>query len=175
MRTLFALCAVALFALPAAALERDLDGYYHTGEGVRVKKVAFINVKVYAIDHYMKELPPAKSKQAVIDADVDKRFSWKMLRTVESEKIKDALREAFAKNGYGDGAKITSFVGSFGKELKEGDQVTINYDSAMKTTTVTTPAGSATVEGEDFMKATWSIWFGKIDQPNLSDSLLNRF
>ena len=43
MRTLFALCAVALFALPAAALERDRDGYYHTGEGVRVKKVAFIS------------------------------------------------------------------------------------------------------------------------------------
>ena len=172
MRTLFALCAVALFALPVAALERDRDGYYHTGEGIRVKKVAFINVKVYAIDHYMRDLPPSKSKQAMIDANVDKRFSWKMLRTVESEKIRDALREAFAKNGYGDGAKIDSFLGSFGKELKEGDQVTINYDAAKKTTTVTSPSGSATVEGEDFMKATWSIWFGKIDQPNLGDSLL---
>lgn len=175
MRALFALCAVVLFALPAAALERDPDGYYHTGEGVRIKKVAFINVKVYAIDHYMKDLPPSKSKQAVIDADVDKRFSWKMLRTVESEKIKNALREAFAKNGYGDSAKINSFLGSFGKELKEGDQVTINYDAAEKTTTVTSPSGSATVQGVDFMKATWSIWFGKIDQPNLGDSLLNHF
>jgi hypothetical protein len=40
---------------------------------------------------------------------------------------------------------------------------------------VTSPSGSATVPGEEFMKATWSIWFGKIDQPNLGDSLLNRF
>jgi hypothetical protein len=175
MRTLFALAAVVLFALPAAALERDRDGYFHTGEGVRVKKVAFINVKVYAIDHYMKDLPAQKSKQAVIDAAVDKRFSWKMLRTVDAEKIKNALREAFAKNGYSDGAKIDSFVGSFGKELKEGDQVTIKYDAAKKTTTISSPSGSATVSGEDFMKATWSIWFGKIDQPNLGDSLLNRF
>jgi hypothetical protein len=175
MRTLFALAAVVLFALPAAALERDRDGFFHTGEGVRVKKVAFINVKVYAIDHYMKDLPQAKSKQAVIDAAVDKRFSWKMLRTVDAEKIKNALREAFAKNGYSDSAKIDSFVGSFGKELKEGDQVTIKYDAARKATTVTSPSGSATVSGEEFMKATWSIWFGKIDQPNLGDSLLNRF
>jgi len=174
MRTLFALCAVVLFALPAAALERDRDGYYHTGGGVRVKKVAFISVKVYAIDHYMKDLPPSKSKQAVIDAAVDKRFSWKMLRTVESEKITNALREAFTKNGYSDNAKIDSFVGSFGKELKEGDQVTINYAAAQEATTVTTPSGSRTVEGEDFMKATWSIWFGKIDQPSLGDSLLDR-
>src|SRR5262245_5413210 len=152
MRTLLALCAVVLFALPSAALERDRDGYFHTGGGVRVKKVAFVSVKVYAIDHYMKDLPSSKSKQAVIDAGVDKRFSWKMLRTVESEKIANGLREAFAKNGYSDNAKIDSFVRSFGKELREGDQVTIHYDAAQKATTVTTPSGSATVEGEDFMK-----------------------
>src|SRR5436309_7926699 len=102
MRTLLALVALGLCALPASALERGHDGYFHTGDGVRYKKIAFINIKVYAIDHYMKDLPTQKSKQAVIDADVDKRFSWKMLRTVDAGKIKNALREAFAKNGYGD-------------------------------------------------------------------------
>ncbi|MDB4966463.1 MAG: hypothetical protein JWN44_2152 [Myxococcales bacterium] len=175
MRTLLCIFALGLFALPASALERDRDGYFHTGDGVRYKKVAFINVKVYAIDHYMKDLPAQKSKQAVIEADVDKRFSWKMLRSVEAEKIRNALREAFAKNGYSDGGKIDSFLGSIGKELKEGDAVTISYDHAKKTTTITTPGGSATVPGEAFMKATWSIWFGKIDQPQLGDSLLNKF
>src|SRR5690348_11543971 len=88
MRTLLALVALGLFTLPAHALERDHDGYFHTGEGVRYKKIAFINIKVYAIDHYMKDLPPQKSKQAVINADVDKRFSWKMLRSVDAEKIR---------------------------------------------------------------------------------------
>src|SRR4051812_3170128 len=139
MRMLIAAAAVALFALPASALERDRDGYFHTGEGVRYKKVAFINVKVYAIDHYMKDLPPQKSKQAVIDANVDKRFSWKMLRTVDAEKIKNALREAYAKNGYGDAAKITPFVDALAKELKEGDSVTIKYDAGKKLTTITSP------------------------------------
>jgi hypothetical protein len=175
MRTLLALAAIALIAVPASALERDRDGYFHTGEGIRYKKVAFINIKVYSIDHYMKDLPPQKSKQAVIDADVDKRFSWKMLRTVDAEKIRNALREAYAKNGYSDNAKINSFVDSVSKELKEGDTVTIKYDAARKTTTISSPAGTATVAGEDFMKATWSIWFGKIDQKNLGDELLQRF
>ncbi len=177
MRTLLALGAVALFAMTtnAGALERGRDGYFHTGEGVRVKKVAFIPVKVYAIDHYMKDLPQQKSKQAVIDADVDKRFSWKMLRTVGADKIKNALREAYAKNGYGDGGKIGAFVDSIVKELKEGDNVTISYDAAKKATTISSPAGTATVVGEDFMKATWSLWFGKIDQPALGDSLLKDF
>ncbi len=175
MRTLIAVVALGLFALPASALERDRDGYFHTGEGIRYKKVAFINVKVYAIDHYMKDLPPQKSKQAVIDADVDKRISWKMLRTVDAEKIRNALREAYAKNGYNDAAKIGAFVDALAKELKEGDAVTIKYDAAKKTTTITGPTGSATVPGEEFMKATWSIWFGKIDQKDLGDSLIQRF
>ena len=175
MRTLLCLAALGLFASSASALERDRDGYFHTGDGVRTKKIAFIHVKVYAIDHYMKDLPSQKSKQAVIDADVDKRFSWKMLRSVDAEKIKHALREAYAKNGYADGGKIDSFVGSIAKELKEGDAVTISYDHAKKSTTITSPAGTATVPGEAFMKATWSLWFGNIDQPQLGDSLLNRF
>jgi hypothetical protein len=175
MRTLLALVALGLFALPASALERDHDGYFHTGDGIRYKKIAFINIKVYSIDHYMKDLPPQKSKQAVIDADVDKRISWKMLRSVEADKIKNALREAYAKNGYGDAGKIASFVDSIAKELKSGDNVTIKYDAAKKVTTITSPAGSATVAGEDFMKATWSIWFGKIDQKDLGDSLLKDF
>jgi chalcone isomerase-like protein len=175
MRTLLALVALGLFALPASALERGRDGYFHTGDGIRYKKIAFINIKVYSIDHYMKDLPQQKSKQAVIDANVDKRISWKMLRTVEADKIKNALREAYAKNGYGDAAKINSFVDSITKELKQGDNVTIKYDAGTKATTITSPAGSATVAGEDFMKATWSIWFGKIDQKDLGDSLLKDF
>jgi len=175
MRTLLAVLALGLLAVPASALERGQDGYFHTGDGIRYKKIAFINIKVYSIEHAMKDLPPQKSKQAVIDANVDKKFSWKMLRTVDAEKIRNALREAYAKNGYGDAAKIGSFVDSIAKELKEGDNVTIRYDAAKKATTITSPAGSATVAGEDFMKATWKIWFGNIDQKNLGDELLDRF
>jgi hypothetical protein len=175
MRLIFALAAVALMTVPAAALERDRDGFFHTGDAVRVKKIAFIPVKVYSIEHYMKDLPSTKSKQAVIDAKVDKRFSWKMLRTVEAEKIRHALREAYSLNGYGDTGKIASFINALGQELKQGDSVTIQYDAARKATTLTSPAGTATVAGDDFMKATWSIWFGKIDQPGLGDSLIDRF
>jgi hypothetical protein len=175
MRMLLAIVALGLFALPASALERDHDGYFHTGEGIRYKKIAFINIKVYEIDHFMKDLPPQKSKQAVIDANVDKLIRWKMLRTVDAEKIRKALREAYAKNGYGNNGKIEPFVDSITKELKEGDSVTIKYDAAKQVTTISSPAGTATVPGEDFMKATWSLWFGKIDQKDLGDALLNRF
>lgn len=178
MRTLVGLAALGLLAsiVPASAhaLERGRDGYYETGDGIRYKKVAFIHVKVYSIKNEMKELPAQKSKQAVINADVDKRLQWRMLRDVDAGKIRNALREAYAMNGYNDTAKIDKLVNSVTKELKDGDTVTISYDAAKKVTTMTSPSGSVSVPGEDFMKATWSIWFGKIDQPKLGDELIER-
>src|SRR4051794_18209137 len=109
---LLAVGAVAMLAMPAAvgAAERGSDGVVRTGEAVRVKKIAFIKVKVYAIEHFMKELPAQKSKEAVIAAKVDKRLAWKMLRSVDGQKMQHALREAYAMNGYGDAAKIDAFM-----------------------------------------------------------------
>jgi len=167
----------ALFAAPLArALDKGADGWFHTGDGIRVKTIAFVNFKVYAIGHDMKDLPDAKSKQAVIDLDTTKRFTWRMLRDVDQSKIQNALKEAYALNGFSDGGKIGPFVGAFNGDLKEGQFVTITYDSGAKSTTIRVlgGGGSATVPGVDFMKATWSIWFGKIDQPSLGDALISK-
>jgi hypothetical protein len=157
------------------ALDPAKDGWFHTGDGVRTKKVAFINVKVYAITHAMKQLPSSKSKQAVIDIDTDKKISFRMLRDVDAEKLQNALREAYQMNGYGNAGNIDRFVGAMSHELKEGQWVHIAYNAESKATTIRVDGGgSAKVEGFDFMKATWSIWFGKIDQPSLGDALISK-
>ena len=150
-------------------------GWTHTGDAVRTKSVGPFTAKVYAIRHDMKE-KVAKNKQAVIDADVDKKFTWRMLRDVESKKIQKALQDAFAMNGYGDGGKIGQFVGAFNKdEVKEDSAVVITYSAANKSTTIWVQnMGSATIAGADFMKAVWSIWFGKIDQPSMGDQLISK-
>jgi hypothetical protein len=151
------------------------DGWIHTGSGTRVKTVVLVDVKVYSISHFMKQAPATKSKQAVIDADVDKKFVWTMLRDVDHEKVVQTLKDAFAANGYGDAGNIGKFVGAFSAELKEKSKVTIKYDAEKKATTVSVGGGgSATVEGVDFMKAVWKIWFGKIDQPSLGDALISK-
>ena len=167
-----ALAALVSFGPAAHALDRAADGWFHTGDGVRVKKVVF-NFDVYAISHMMKDLPAEKSKQAVIDMDTDKRFTWRMLRDVEHEKIQSALTEAFAMNGYSDQSKIGPFVAAFSGDLTKGQTVTISYSSTAKTVSISVQGGgSATLSGIDFMKGVWSIWFGKIDQPALSDALI---
>jgi hypothetical protein len=179
MRSLMLLLlpTIAVVAMTATswALEANKDGWYHTGDAVRVKKVAFISVKVYAIGHDTKRLPDAKSKQAMIDLDADKRFNWRMLRDVDPEKIQNALKEAYQMNGYPDAAKIAQFLGAFTRELKGGATVSIAYDANAKATTIRVAGdGAATVAGVDFMKATWAIWFGKIDQADLGDALLSK-
>ncbi len=174
-RSIFAVVTLLLVTLCATAwgLDPDKNGWYFTGSGVRTKSVAFVSVKVYAIRHDMKALPASKSKQAVVDADVDKKITFRMLRDVDQEKIQNALKEAYQMNGYSDGSKTGPFLAAMNKELKEGTYVTISYNSAAKTTSISVSnGGSASAAGLDFMKATWSIWFGKIDQPSLGDAMI---
>jgi hypothetical protein len=165
--------ALAAVLLAATSLFAQ-STYTLTGTGVRVKTIAFIDIDVYQISHYMKQLPATKSKQAVVDMDTGKKFVWTMLRDVDHEKIVNALKDAYAMNGYSDSEKIGRLMAVIKGDLKEKSQVTIEYDADKKATTVTVNGSRATVEGVDFMKATWRIWFGKIDQPKLGDQLISK-
>ncbi len=169
-----ALVLVASVAAPPAyAMEKDSEGYYRTGWGIRKKTVALFKVDVYSIAHYVREAPTQKSKAAMIALATDKKFAWKMLRDVEHDKIVEALRGGYAMNGYQDAEKINKFVSAFSGDLKKGQVVAIRYVAATKTTSINIAGGPSTsVQGEDFMRGTWSIWFGKIDQPRLGDDLI---
>lgn len=171
--SLFLATVVAFVALASSALAED---WVTTGYGVRVKSIAFIDVNVYSISHQMKGTLPAKNKQAVKDADQDKRFLWQFLRDVSCEKIQKAMRDGFAMNGYTDQAKINQYAGACnGAEMKEKSSVVITYNATAKTTTIWMQGmGSATIPGVDFMKAVWSLWFGNIDQPKLGDQLISK-
>ncbi len=165
--------AFAALFLTATTLLAEGE-FIKTGAGTRVKKIAFISVDVYDIAHYMKKLPASKSKPAVVDMDIGKKFELTLKRDVDHERIVEALKGAYAKNGYTDAAKAEKLLSALRGELKAGSKVTIVYDADKKTTTLTSDkGGSATVPGVDFMKATWNIWFGKIDQPDLGDKLIS--
>jgi Chalcone isomerase-like len=166
----FLAAIAAMFVLSGTAIAED---WIHTGNGIRVKTILVVDVNVYSISHFMSQRPAEKSKSAVIEADVNKKFECKMLRDLEGEKLKNALKEAYAKNNYTDQGKIGRVLGAFTGDLKEGQKFSINYNAEKKTTTfVVDGQGSVTVDGTDFMKGTWSIWFGNIDQKNLGNQLI---
>jgi hypothetical protein len=164
-----------LVPLDASAVDREANGYYLTGTGVRQKEVALFTVDVYVISHYMRDLPPTKSKGAVITADVDKMFALRMLRELSADQIQSALRKSFAENGYDDQPKIDAFVAAVGKPMPKGATITIRYDAATKTTTASAKGNTPiSIPGVEFMRATWSIWLGRIDQDGLGDALIGR-
>jgi hypothetical protein len=177
-RTFLIASAIAVLALSvrsSAALEPSKDGWFHTGDAVRVKTIAFIEIKAYSVSHYVKVLPAKKSKRAVIELDADKRIAYRMLRDVGADKMKKMFRDAFADNGYTHTASIETFVGVFKTDLREGATTTVTYDAAKQATTISTAGGTtATIAGAAFMRATWSVWFGKMDQPTLGDALISK-
>src|SRR5262249_12889992 len=142
---------------------------------IRVKSLVVVKLKIYAIGHDMRELPSTRSKQAVMEMDVDKRLSWKMLRDAGGGRLQSILPDGFARDGYRDGAKIAAFLSPFGGGLRDNQHVVISYASATKTTTVAVEGVSpVSVAGLDFMRATWGIWFGNTDDPALGDALIAR-
>ncbi len=159
--------------LTISSLSLFADGLTSTGSGIRVKKIAFIDVKVYSISHSMKDLPATKSAAEIINAETDKKFTLKMLRNVDSAKIVTAINDAFQLNGYSNKANQDKFSSVLTGDLAEGDVITISYSAASKSVTCSYKGKSSTVAGADFMKAVWSIWFGKIDQPSLTASLMS--
>lgn len=170
LRFLF-LVVLGLFLVLAPSAKADAMIY--TGSAVRVKTYGFVDIKLYKIDHFMASKPSEKSRKAVIEADVSKQFTWTMKHDLPAEKVKTALQNAFASNGYTDGGKIAQFLGVITAELKEDTKLTILYDANTKNTTITVPGGAkATVGGVEFMKGVWSIWFGVIDQPGIGDQLI---
>jgi Chalcone isomerase-like len=167
--------SIWLAPVVASAVAREANGYYLTGTGVRQKEVALFSVDVYVISHYMRDLPPTKTKGAVIAADVDKMFALRMLRELSAAQIQSALRDSFAANGYDNRAKINAFVTAVGKPLPKGATITIRYDAATQTTTASAKGNQPiSIPGVDFMRATWSIWLGRIDQDGLGEALIER-
>lgn len=154
-------------------VQRDKEGFFTTGSAIRVKRIVFVDVNVYAIVHMMKDVP-ARSRQAVIDADTDKKIVMRFLRTVEAQKVTSAVRDAFHLNNYTNDGIIAQFLSVLKGDVQEGEYIVIYYNSAAKVTTIYYHGASASVSGPEFMKAIWSCWFGRIDQPSLPESLISQ-
>jgi hypothetical protein len=180
-RLLFAMVLGLFVTFAVLAPSASADGWITTGSSLRVKSIGPFTAKVYTITHMMKDKPKEVSKKGMIEAETDKQFLLFFQRDVDAEKIKNAFRESFKLNGYGDGGKIDQFLGAIGKgdvveydsKKKGPPSISISYNQASQTTTINVPDhGKASVQGADFMKAVWSIWFGKIDQPSMGDQLM---
>jgi hypothetical protein len=168
--------ATVVFALvlaaPAAAATKGADGYFRTGDAVQTANHWPFTIELFAIWHDVSELPSEKSAKALVELDADKRFSMRMMRDLDTSRLRAGLRDGYTRNGFTDAARVDRLLAALTGTLAKDSVLWITYDAKTKETRLTTDKGaSASVIGVDFMRATWSIWLGKAKPQELSASL----
>jgi hypothetical protein len=172
--TLVAVVATLLtLSSKAPAAQRAADGYYRTGSAVQTASHWPFTIDVFAIWHDTRQLPSTSTRQALIDLDADKRFTMEMMRDLDADKLRDGLRAGFHRNGYADDAVIDRFLAPLTGTLAKGKAMWIFYDATEKRTRLLVDANaSSSIEGVEFMRATWSIWFGNSKPSDIGDALI---
>jgi hypothetical protein len=132
------------------------------GMGVRVKKIAFIGIKVYVAALYLpaKEADPAK----ILAADEPKQLVMHFLyKEVGTAKLVDGWNEGFANNSGGMLAalkeRIATFDG-FWSDMKKDDVAVLTYIPGQGTTVEVKGKEMGVIAGKDFADALFAIWLG---------------
>lgn len=147
------------------------------GTGVRVKKVAFIGIKVYVAALYLpaKETDPAK----VLAADEPKQLVMHFLyKEVGKDKLLEGWNEGFANNS---GEKLTALkdriaaFDGFWSDMKRDDVAVLTYIPGQGTRVEIKGKEMGVIEGKDFAEALFAIWLGpKPPNEGLKTGLLGR-
>jgi hypothetical protein len=132
------------------------------GMGVRIKKVAFISVKVYVAGLYLpqKSTDPGK----ILSADEPKQLVMHFLyKNVEKAKLLEGWNDGF-KNNSGASldalkARIEKFNG-FWTDMKTGDKAVLTYIPGTGTKVEIKGKEMGVIEGKDFAEALFAIWLG---------------
>ncbi len=155
------------------------------GVGLRIKKVAFVSAKVYAIGFYVADsalagpLAAHKGKPAsealyqdLIWGDFPKQVVLKFTRTVGQGKIQEAMREALAG---ADKAHTDTFVSYF-PEVKEGQDCVLRWAPGGTLEVVMAGQAKPAIADKNFAAAVFGIWMRQQPlQEDIKKALITRF
>jgi hypothetical protein len=163
--------AFALAAVPApAAVFKDvnlpdsvsIDGRDCLLNGVGLRKKLFISVYLGAL-----YLPgPSGDAAAVINLDEPKQVLLHFIYSkVSASQLKEAWEDGF-KNNVKQGLeplkeRIASFMAFFDEDMAGGERIIFTYRPGRGTTVTIKGRERGTIEGADFMRALFSVWFGE--------------
>jgi hypothetical protein len=137
----------------AGAVPRpDAQGWLRTGE-------AEPHRGVLRLEHDVRAAGPSSARQELVALDVDKRMTLRFLSDVDAAQLRSGLRDRYARRGYRDAAAVEQFLSPLARPIARGEALVIAYDTATKTTRATLGEASAAVQGQEFMLATWRLWF----------------
>lgn len=145
------------------------------GMGLRIKKVAFLKVKVYVAGLYL----PGRTSDpsAILDADGAKRLVMHFLyKEVSRDKLIEAWTEGFAGNAKGlqFGDRLDTFNAMW-DDMKTGEEAVLTYVPGTGTTVEIKGETKGVIPGADFAKALFSVWLGpEPPNPEIKQGLLGR-
>ena len=170
---LVALVGILTLTLPAVSHTKEFSGVNFADEvtigqqpcklvGVGMRKKLVVDVYCGAL--YMRE--PTQDPQQVIAAEQPKRVLLHVVyKQVEPNQWVEGWQEGFKKNTPNPDAalkgKIEQFMQCFTEPVRKGQEVQVTYVPDKGTEVMVNKQVKATITGSDFMKALWSIWFGK--------------
>jgi hypothetical protein len=185
-RKLIVVVACLLLAAPLVAgtlydvtmpdqVEVDGQSLVLNGMGLRIKKIAFIKIKVYVAGLYL----PAKSSDAdaILAADEPKRVVMHFLyKEVGRDKLVEAWNEGFEKNAETEMHGLEERLAKFNDmwmDMKSGDEAVLTYLPDKGTAVEIKGETKGVIPGFDFARALFSVWLGP-EPPNkeLKEGLL---
>ncbi len=147
------------------------------GMGVRVKKVAFIGIKVYVAALYLpaKTSDPAK----VLAADEPKQLVMHFLyKEVGKEKLLEGWNDGFKNNSPDKLAALKDQIATFDgfwSDMKKDDVAVLTYIPGQGTKVEIKGKDMGVIEGKDFAEALFAIWLGpKPPNEDLKKGLLGQ-
>jgi len=153
------------------------------GVGLRIKKIAFISAKVYAIGFYVADAAlagplaqswkagPAAFNKDVVAGDFPKQVTLKFVRDLSQGRIQEAMREALAG---ADKVRTDTFVSYF-PEVKTGQECVLRWGEGGALETTMAGQARPPIPDKAFTTAVFSIWLGdKPIQEDVKIALLSR-
>jgi hypothetical protein len=176
-----ALAAALLLALAAPALAQDAyteprsgvqfpvkrDGMTLLGAGLRIKQIAFVKAKVYAIGLYAadsawngalakyKGQPPSDALyQDLIWGDFPKQLVLRFTRDVGQGRIQSAMREGLQ----GADPKFTELFVSYFPEVREGQECVLRWAPGGTLETSFAGLNKGPINDKTFAAAVFGVW-----------------
>jgi hypothetical protein len=166
------------------ALEVRRDGMSLMGAGLRVKKVAFVKAKVYAIGFYVSDealAGPLASHRGklgtpafykdLVWGDFGKQVVLRFTRSLGQARIQEAMREALAG---ADKNFLDTFVGYF-PEVKEGEECVLRWGAGGSLESTMAGQSRPPIANKEFAARVFGLYLGETPiQDDIKVDLVSR-
>ncbi len=140
-----------------------IDGRECRLNGLGVRTKFFVSVYIGAV--YL--ATPTRDAAALIAADEPKRLVMHFLHSkVTSAQLRETWTEGFHANSAAEMGRIKervdAYLSYFDEDILKGETIVITYIPGRGTEVAIKGKTRGSIEGADFMKALFAIWFGNV-------------